>query len=124
MNTNIKRTVIGALSAAIVLTGTGIEHAQAASKKAPAVAPAQEYTGPTDVSSRRRHYRGSNPAAAIAMFGAIAGATIAISQANRRHRYYGGVPYGYGGGHYYGAPYGYQPYGYGYGYGPPRYRYW
>ena len=123
MNITIKRTVIGALSAAMALTSVGIEHAQAASKKTPAVAPAQDYTGPTDVSSRRRYYRGSNPAAAIAMFGAIAGATIAISQANRRHRYYGGVPYGYGGGPYYGTPY-YQPYGYGGYYGPPRYRYW
>lgn len=123
MNTNTKRTVVGALSAAMVLTSVGIEHAQAASKTTPAVAPAQEYAGPTDVSSRRRYYRGSNPAAAIAMFGAIAGTAIAISQANRRHRYYGGVPYGYGGG-YYGAPYAYQPYGYGGYYGPPRYRYW
>lgn len=121
MNTNIKRAIVGTLSAAMVLTGVCIEHAQAASNKTPAVAPAQNYTGPTDVSSRRRTYRGSNPAAAIAMFGAIAGTAIALSQARRHHRYYGGVPYGYGG--HYGAPYAYQPYGYGY-YGPPRYRYW
>jgi hypothetical protein len=59
------------------------------------------------------------------MFGLIAGAVIATSQARRyRHHYgvpyYGGVPYG---GYYgYGAPYAYQPYGYGYGWGPGQWR--
>jgi hypothetical protein len=123
MTTTVKRTLVGALSAALVLTSFSIApaHAVPAGKK-PAAAPAQAAdTMPTDISSRRRHYRGTNPAAALAMFGLVAG-TVAAVAASRRHRHHYGVPYAYGVpyGGYYGAPYGYGPYG-GYGYGP---RYW
>ena len=120
---NFKRTVAAGLSAALVLTCVGIEPTRAESAaKAPQAAPAQAYTGPTDVSSRRRTYhRGVSPGQAAAMFAAVAGTVIAVSQARRYRRHYG-VPYGYGApyGGYYGAPYAYQPYGYGYGYGPGR----
>jgi hypothetical protein len=129
MKTKIKRTAVGALTAAMVLTSFAIEPVRAApANKAPAAAPAQADM-PTDVSSQRRrraYRRGASPAQALAMFGLIAGTVVAVSQANRhrRHYYGGGVSYAYGApcGGYYGAPYGHQPYGY--GYGPPRYRYW
>jgi hypothetical protein len=127
MTTTVKRTLVGALSAALVLTSFSVAPVSAApAGKTPAAAPAQvAETMPTDISGRRRYYGGSNPAAAIAMFGAIAGTVAAVSAA-RRYRHHYGVPYAYGApyGGYYGAPYGYGggygSYG-GYGYGP---RYW
>ena len=63
-----KRTVAAGLSAALVLTCVGIEPTRAEpAGKAPQAAPAQAYTGPTDVSSRRRTYhRGVSPGQAAA----------------------------------------------------------
>jgi len=73
----------------------------------------------TDISARRRHYRGNGGAAAAAAFAGIVGTGIAIAASqNRRHYYDDGY---YGGPAYYGNP---QPY-YGEGYyGRPYYRGW
>lgn len=64
----------------------------------------------TDISARRRHYRGNGGAAAAAAFAGIVGTGIAIAATqNRRdryynHGYYGGGPAYYGGGPaYYGG---------------------
>jgi hypothetical protein len=125
MSTKTTRTVVGVMAAALALTSLSIEPVRAASAtpKAPVAAPAKADTTPTDISTRRRHYRGGgNPAAALAMFGVVAGSIAAIS-ASRRHRHGYGVYYPYGGygpgyGYYGPRPY-YQPYGYGgYGYRP------
>lgn len=92
--------------------------------------------GSTDFSGARRYRRGGN-AAALAMFGAVAGtiATIAVAQERRKaRRDYWRARYGYG---YYGHPGYYAPPVYGYGgphlyapyrgapivYGPSPYRY-
>jgi len=74
--------------------------------------------GNTDISARRRHYRGGGSAAGIAAFAGIVGTIGAIAAAQeRRDYYYDGGPAYYGGGPaYYDAP----PYGYyGGGYGSP-----
>ncbi len=73
----------------------------------------------TDISARRRHYRGNGGAAAAAAFAGIVGTGIAIAASqNRRHYYDDGYyygrpayygnhgPYYYGGGPYYGRHYG------------------
>jgi hypothetical protein len=127
---SIKTNLVGALSAALVLTSfsTAAPVHAAPFNKAPAAEPAAADTMPTDISARRRHYRrgGISAGQAAAMFGLVAGTVLAVSAARRhRHNPYA-VPYAYGApyGGYYGAPYrpyGYAPYGYGYGYGP---RYW
>ena len=65
----------------------------------------------TDISARRRHYRGNGGAAAAAAFAGIVGTGIAIAATqNRRHYYDDG--YYYGGPSYYGGPayYGGGPY--------------
>jgi hypothetical protein len=65
----------------------------------------------TDISARRRHYRGNGGAAAAAAFAGIVGTGIAIAASqNRRHYYDDG--YYYGGPSYYGGPayYGGGPY--------------
>ena len=80
----------------------------------------------TDISARRRHYRGNGGAAAAAAFAGIVGTGIAIAAAqNRRdyydgYGYYGGAPAYYGGPAYYGSP-GYYGDGY-YRSGVPHYR--
>lgn len=132
MSSKTTKTVVGLMAAALALTSLSIEPVRAAStsQKAPAVAKANADGGLTDVSTQRRNraYRGhNNPAAAMAMFGVVAGSIAAIS-ASRRHRHGHSVYYPYGsaygpGYQYYGArpyyqPYGYQPYGYSYGYRP------
>lgn len=83
----------------------------------------------TDISARRRHYRGGGGnAAGLAAFGAIVGTIGAIAASNSGPRYYdngyygGGPAYysgpGYGGGGYYGGGYYGGPYrGYGGGHG-------
>jgi hypothetical protein len=76
----------------------------------------------TDISARRRHYRGNGGAAAAAAFAGIVGTGIAIAATqNRRHYYDDGYGY-YGGPAYYGNPapyYGEGPY-----YGRHYYRGW
>jgi hypothetical protein len=127
MSIKTKRTLVGALSAALVITSFSMAAPVRAApvNKTPAAAPAAD-TMPTDVSARRRHYRngGISAGQAAAMFGIVAGTVLAVSAA-RRHRHYKGVPYyggvPYGGYYGYGAPY--APYGGYYGYGP-RYPYW
>ncbi|HWM49630.1 MAG TPA: hypothetical protein VNR11_22240 [Xanthobacteraceae bacterium] len=126
MRKQITRIVTGAVAAALALTSFGIEPvraAPAAASERPVVGPAQSASLPTDISSRRRVHRGGNPAAAIAMFGVVAG-TIAAISASRRHRYNHGYYYPYGG---YGPAYPYygpRPYAYPYYGPPPGYPYW
>jgi hypothetical protein len=87
----------------------------------------------TDISARRRIYRGGGGAAAAAAFAGIVGTGLAIA-ASQDRGYYGGPAY-YGGGPYesygyYGGPpayygdggYGYYGGGYGYRSGVPHYR--
>jgi hypothetical protein len=78
----------------------------------------------TDISARRRHYRGGG-AGAAALFAGIVGTGLAIAAAQSRRDYYDSYGY-YGGPVYYGgSPYyygdGYYG-GYGYRSGVPRYR--
>jgi hypothetical protein len=65
-------------------------------------------SGATDVSARRRIYRGGGAAAAAA-FAGIVGTGLAIAATQNRRAYYddyyGGGPVYYGGGPYYGDPY-------------------
>src|SRR5665647_3715401 len=78
-------------------------------------------SGATDISARRRHYRGGN-AAGLAIMGMMIGTMGAAIAAQRRDDYY---YYGYGPG-YYGPPpvyYGPPIYGYGPYYGRRFYRY-
>lgn len=78
----------------------------------------------TDISARRRHYRGGRgAAAAAAAFAGIVGTGLAIAAAqNRRDYYYDHYGY-YGGPVYYGRP---APYYYRHGpyYGNPYYGGW
>jgi hypothetical protein len=59
----------------------------------------------TDISARRRHYRGHGGAAAAAAFAGIVGTGIAIAAAQNRRNYYYDNGYGYygGGPAYYGG---------------------
>jgi uncharacterized membrane protein YedE/YeeE len=61
----------------------------------------------TDISARRRIYRGGGGGAAAAAFAGIVGTGIAIAAAQNRRNYYddyyGGAPVYYGGGPYYGG---------------------
>jgi uncharacterized membrane protein YgcG len=101
MRNKIRGSIVAALAAAVTLTSFNLSPAQAASKNTPQVANAVT----TDFSARRYRHRGNN-AAALAMFGIVAGSIAAAAAADR---YDDG--YYYGGGPYYGG-YGYRHGGY------------
>jgi hypothetical protein len=107
MRNKIRGSIVVALAAAVTLTSFNLSPAQAASKNTPQVANAVI----TDFSARRYRHRGNN-AAALAMFGIVAGTIAAAAAADRYDDgyYYGGGPYygGYG----YGGGYGYRHGGY------------
>jgi hypothetical protein len=78
----------------------------------------------SDFSARRRyrHYRGGNPAAGLAIMGAMIGTFGAIAAQQHDDDYYDGPGYYAGPGYYYGPPpvyYAPRPY-----YGPRYYRYY
>jgi hypothetical protein len=105
MRTTFRSSVAAALAAAITLTSFSLTPAQAAPKQTPQVSKSVT----TDISARRRHYSRGNSAAALAMFGLVAGGIAAAAAADRYDDgyYYGGGPY-YGGGYYGGPRYGYR----------------
>jgi hypothetical protein len=104
-----------AIAAVTALALTAFEPSLAFAGSAPAgngVSPTAEAHGITDVSSRRRVYRGGGGgAAAAAAFAGIVGTGLAIAAAQNRRSYYdsydgyygGGGPVYYGGGPYYGG---------------------
>lgn len=84
---NVKKAIIGALAAAVVVTSIGVSSAEA----------------------RSRHYNRGNAAAVgavIGLFGVIAAAAAADSYRDRYYGrpYYGPGPYAYGPGYGYYAP--------------------
>jgi hypothetical protein len=97
-NNKIRSSLVVALAAAVTLTSFNLSPAQAAPKS---TAPQVSKSVVTDISARRRHYRN---AAALAMFGLVAGGIAAAAAADRYNDgyYYGGGPY-YGGGYYRGG---------------------
>lgn len=106
MRNKIRGSIVVALAAAVMLTSFNLSPAQAASKNTPQVANAAT----TDFSARRYRHRGNN-AAALAMFGIVAGSIAAAAAADRYDDgYYGGG--GYYGGRGYGRGYGYRQGGY------------
>ncbi|MGJ4892680.1 hypothetical protein ACQR1Y_31120 [Bradyrhizobium sp. HKCCYLRH3099] len=112
------RATVLATVAAVTLTT--VEPTLAFAGSAPAdkgtVAKTANDGGLTDVSARRRHYRGNGGAAAAAAFAGIVGTGLAIAAAQNRRAYYEDH-------YYYGRPahYGYGPgYNY-YGGGGPYY---
>jgi hypothetical protein len=97
-----------AIVAVAVLTLTAVEPSAATAGPAPrgkVVSAAS--SGMTDISARRRIYRGGGAAAAA--FAGIVGTGLAIAATQNRRAYYddyyGGGPAYYGGGPYYGGPY-------------------
>jgi hypothetical protein len=102
MRNKIRGSVVVALAAAVTLTSFNLSSAQAAPKNTPQMA--NDVT--TDFSARR--YRRGNDAAALAMFGIVAGTIAAAAAADRYNDgyYYGGGPYYYGGGRGYGYRHG------------------
>ncbi|SDT12477.1 hypothetical protein [Bradyrhizobium canariense] len=113
---SVGRPVAIAMVAALALTA--IEPATAFAGSAPAgngLSAANTSHGLTDVSARRRTYRGGGGAAAAAAFAGIVGTGIAIAATQNRRAYYdsydgyyGGGPAYYGGGPYYGGYGGYR----------------
>ena len=106
MRNKIRGSIVVALAAAVALTSFNLSPAQAAPKNTPQVANAVT----TDFSARRYRHRGNN-AAALAMFGIVAGTIAAAAAADRYNDgyYYGGYgggPYAYGGGRGYGYRHG------------------
>ncbi len=98
MRKTFRSSLAVALAAAVTVTSFGLTPAQAAPKQTPQATHQLSKSVTTDISARRR-YRGNNNAAALAMFGLVAGG-IAAMAANDRYNdgYYGGGPY-YGGGY-------------------------
>jgi hypothetical protein len=99
-----------AIVAVAALTLTAIEPSPAFAGPAPrgkVVSVAS--SGATDVSARRRVYRGGGGGAAAAAFAGLVGTGLAIAATQNRRAYYdddyGGGPVYYGGGPYYGDPY-------------------
>ena len=95
MRSKFRSSLAVALATAVTLTSFSLAPAQAAPQNTPKVTNASG----VDLSARRRHYRGNN-AAALALFGLIAGG-IAVAAASNRYDdgyYYGGGP-GYRGGY-------------------------
>jgi uncharacterized membrane protein YedE/YeeE len=111
----IGRSAAMATVVAVALTTVGPVSAFAGSARAGLTA-ASPGDGITDVSARRRVYRGGGGAAAAAAFAGIVGTGIAIAAAQNRRDYYDS--YGYAPGYYGGGPvyYGGGPAYYG-GYG-------
>lgn len=107
------KSLVAVTAAAFAVTGLSVPSFAASPVSRPATAsPADTASVPTtDFSSRRRHYRYNNNAAAVGAMMAIAGTAAAIAASRQyRHRPH----YGYG-------P---RPYYRGYGYGPPPYGYY
>jgi len=99
MRNKFRNSVAAALIGAVTLTSFNLTPAQAASTNAPQATK----SATTDFSARRYRHRG-NSAAALAMFGLVAGSIAAAAAADRYDDgccyggpYYGG--YGYGGGY-------------------------
>jgi hypothetical protein len=122
---SIGRATVMATVAAMALTVVEPSLARAGSApSAKGLSAATGASGATDISSRRRVYRGGGGAAAAAAFAGIVGTGLAIAATQDRRAYYddydggpayyGGGPAYYGGGPvYYGGP-GYYGPGYGY----------
>ena len=104
----VGRSAAMATVVAVGLTTLGPVSAFAGSARA-GVSTASPAHGITDVSARRRVYRGGGGAAAAAAFAGIVGTGLAIAASQNRRDYYdsyGYAPgyYGYGGGQgYYGG---------------------
>jgi hypothetical protein len=116
---SVGRAAAMAAVAAITLTAVGPSEAFAgAAPRGKVVSVASG--GVTDISARRRVYRGGGAAAAA--FAGLVGTGLAIAAAQNRRayydEYYGGGPVYYGGGPYYGNPY----YDGGYGSSVPTFR--
>lgn len=98
-----------AVVAVAALTLTAIEPSRAFAAPAPhGKAVSVVRGGATDISARRRVYRGGGAAAAA--FAGLVGTGLAIAATQNRRAYYddyygGGGPVYYGGGPYYGDPY-------------------
>jgi hypothetical protein len=99
-----------AMVAVAALTLTAVEPSLALAGSAPAgkgLTAASGTSGATDISARRRVYRGGGGAAAAAAFAGIVGTGLAIAAAQNRRAYYddyyGGGPVYYGGPAYYGG---------------------
>jgi hypothetical protein len=113
----------GAVATVVAVALTAVQPSMAFAGSAPSskgVTASTGTSGATDISARRRYYRGNGGAAAAAAFAGIVGTGIAIAAAQNRRDYYYDNGYGYyGGPAYYGrpAPYYYRhgPY-YGQGY--------
>jgi len=108
-----------ALATVAALALTAVEPSMAFAASAPSgkgVTAAATGSATTDISARRRVYRGGGGAAAAASFAGIVGTGLAIAATqNRRDYYYDQQPYGYYGGgpaYYDGGPayYGRGPY--------------
>jgi hypothetical protein len=117
------RSVVMAMIAALAFTLAEPPLAMAGQTN-PGVKQAAAVGGMTDVSARRhyRHYRG-NPAAGLAIMGAMIGTIGAIAAHEHDDDYYYGPGYYAGPGYYYGPPpvyYAPHPYYY----GPRVYRYY
>ena len=114
MKTGTRRSIVGAVAAALVLTSLGLGPAQAAAAKSPGQPQVAQAGTTTDFSARRWH-RGNRAAlgAVVGVFGAIA--ALAAADQYRNGYYYGDPGYGYG----YG--YGYAP---GYRYGRWHHHHW
>lgn len=122
---SIGRAAVMATVAAMTLTIVEPSLARAGSAPpAKGLSAATAVSGATDVSARRRVYRGGGGAAAAAAFAGIVGTGLAIAAAQNRRAYYddydggptyyGGGPVYYGGGpgYYNGAPDYYHDYRY------------
>ena len=122
----IGRAATLATVAAVALTAVEPTMAFAGSApagKAAAVTTSHGTSGATDISARRRYYRGrGSGAAAAAVFAGIVGTGLAIAAAQNRRDYYDSYGYYDGGPGYYGGPayYGGGPAYYG---GGPYYGY-
>ncbi len=118
------RSVVAATIAGLVVTMAGTPMASAGSTNPAATGiSAASAGGATDISARRRHYRGGN-AAGLAIMGMMIGtmgAAIAAQQRRDSYDYYYGPGYYAPPPAYYGPPgyYGYRPY-----YRPRYYRYY
>ena len=115
---SIGRATVMATVAAMALTVVEPSLARAGSApSAKGLSAATGASGATDISSRRRVYRGGGGAAAAAAFAGIVGTGLAIAATQDRRAYYddydGGPAYYGGGPVYYGGP-GYYGPGYGY----------
>jgi hypothetical protein len=116
---SLGRPVVLATVAALALTAVEPSLAFAGSApSAPGLSAGPEAHGITDVSARRRVYRGGGGgAAAAAAFAGIVGTGIAIAAAQNNRSYYDSYDGYYGGAPAYGGPvyYGGGPYYGGYG---------